>query len=243
MQSHWTEPLRRYCERTDASFWSEPYNAATNAVFLLVAYYAFYEWFKASRKDVFLLILSIEIVAIGLGSFVFHTVATRWSVFADTIPIALFTYTAFAFIARRVFALSPIYAVVSTITFAILHLGFAKLWIFAIGPRFILNQSIGYFPALFALAATGILIIARPTTARQLESGLVIRSGRLLIAAAVVFALGLIFRSLDRAACAMLPIGTHFAWHILIAGAVFLFIRTVQTVTEQSLPDFEKPRA
>jgi hypothetical protein len=241
MQSHWTEPLRRYCERTDASFWSEPYNAATNALFLLVACYAFFEWSKASRKDVFCLILSIEIVAVGLGSFVFHTVATRWSIFADTIPIILFTYSGFAFIARRAFALSPIYVVASTITFAIVHLSLVKLWAFAIGPGFV--QSIAYVPGLFALAAAGTLMLVRPTTVPHRQPGLIIRCGRLLVAAAAVFALGLVFRSLDSAACGILPIGTHFVWHILVAETIFLFVRTVQMFTEQSFPDFEKPGA
>jgi hypothetical protein len=33
----WFRAVNRYCERTDASYWSEPVNALSNAAFLVVA--------------------------------------------------------------------------------------------------------------------------------------------------------------------------------------------------------------
>ena len=34
---NWLETIDGYCERIDASFWSEPLNAVTNVIFLLTA--------------------------------------------------------------------------------------------------------------------------------------------------------------------------------------------------------------
>ena len=34
---NWTAPLDFYCERTSAAFWAEPFNAVSNASFLVAA--------------------------------------------------------------------------------------------------------------------------------------------------------------------------------------------------------------
>ena len=34
---NWFETIDGYCERIDASFWSEPLNAVTNVIFLMTA--------------------------------------------------------------------------------------------------------------------------------------------------------------------------------------------------------------
>ena len=41
----------RYCERVDASFWSEPLNAVSNAAFLVAAGLALLAWVKAGPRD------------------------------------------------------------------------------------------------------------------------------------------------------------------------------------------------
>lgn len=81
--------IDHYCERTDPSLWSEPVNALTNAAFPLGAWFA---WRLAARhtgighrKLVGSLIILMAIV--GFGSFLFHTVATRWAEWGDVIPI------------------------------------------------------------------------------------------------------------------------------------------------------------
>ena len=86
----WSTPVSQYCERTDASFWAEPLNAATNAAFLIAAAAAFLTWRRAGRRDLPVLALIVVVVAVGLGSFTFHTVATRGAALADIIPIAIF---------------------------------------------------------------------------------------------------------------------------------------------------------
>src|SRR5215472_915453 len=81
-----------YCERTGSALDAEPINALTNAAFLVAALDA---WRLMSRNVsgrttglISALILTMALV--GLGSFLFHTVATRWAEWGDVLPIMLF---------------------------------------------------------------------------------------------------------------------------------------------------------
>ena len=53
---------------------------------------AFVHWRRGDRKDWPALALIGVVTAVGIGSFVFHTVATRGAVLADVIHIAVFIY-------------------------------------------------------------------------------------------------------------------------------------------------------
>src|SRR6516164_3088695 len=106
----WSTPVSQYCERTDASFWAEPLNAATNAAFLIAAAAAFLMWRRVGGRDRPALALIIVAVAVGLGSFIFHTVATRGAALADVIPIAIFIYGYLLLALRRLLRLSPVAA-------------------------------------------------------------------------------------------------------------------------------------
>ncbi|HSF92234.1 MAG TPA: ceramidase domain-containing protein, partial [Paracoccaceae bacterium] len=87
----WFASVDGYCERLDASFWAEPVNAITNAAFLIAALVV---WLRTdARKDAGAVALLGILVAIGIGSFLFHTIAQRWAALADTLPILLFILT------------------------------------------------------------------------------------------------------------------------------------------------------
>ena len=47
----------------------------------------------------------------------------------------------------------------------------------------------------------------------------------LLLAAAGVYAIALVFRTIDQEVCSAFPIGTHFLWHSLIGLAAYLSMR------------------
>ena len=85
-----------------------------------------------------------------------------------------------------------------------------------------LNGSQGYFPALILLASYGLFLGRRSHGAATA-----------LIAAAALFSLSLTFRSLDAAACGLIPIGTHFMWHLLngllLGVLLFAFVRGRRT--------------
>jgi hypothetical protein len=207
----WSEPVDFYCERTDASFWSEPVNALSNAAFLIAAALALSLWRRGDRKDWPALALIIIVAAVAVGSFVFHTVATRAAILADVIPIAVFIYGYLLLALVRFLHLRVIAAAAMVVAYAA---GTQALSVLA--PARLLNGSVGYLPALAALIA--VALAAR-------EQGM----GRSLGLAAAVFAISLAFRTADMAICPQFALGVHFVWHMLNAIVLYVLLRTAIT--------------
>jgi len=204
----WSEPLSLYCERTDASFWAEPVNALTNLAFLLAAAAAYAAWPRSEARDPFGLALIGVTVAIGLGSFAFHTLATRGAVWLDVIPIAVFVYGYLWFALRRIFRLAAGPALAILAAFAITSQAFTHAL-----PAGALNGSGEYLPPLAALMAVG--LATRPIAQR-----------RLILNAGAIFTCSLFLRMVDREACVVFPLGTHFLWHLLNAAVLYLLLRS-----------------
>ena len=203
----WSAPIDLYCERTDASFWAEPANALTNGAFLIAAAAAFWLWRRAGSRDWPALALIVVVVAVGLGSFAFHTLATRGAVLADVIPIAIFIYGYLLLALRRFVGLS---AAVSVAIVAVYAVGAQALsWL---APPYALNGSIGYLPPLVAL-----IVVARAARGP-------VRRG--LELAVMIFTVSLALRTIDLAACGTFPLGTHFSWHLLNAVVLYVLLRT-----------------
>ncbi len=203
----WGRAVDLYCERTDPSFWAEPFNAVTNAAFLIAALAAFVRWRRGGAKDWSVLALIVVTAAIGVGSFIFHTVATSGAAKFDTIPIAVFIYGYLLFALRRFHNLSLLVSLGILLAFSAFNYAEAM-----IVPRGALNGSHAYLPALAALVA-----VAWPMRRHE--------AGRWLFAAAATLAVSLTFRSIDMAVCDVLPLGTHFLWHSLNGLALYLLLR------------------
>jgi hypothetical protein len=210
---NWFKPIDHYCERTDPSFWSEPLNAGSNAAFILAALWAFVLWRRAGSRDSPVLFLIGITTAVGIGSFLFHTFANRWSLLADVLPIAVFIYSYFLISMRRYVGLSAGAAVAATIAFAAFNVGFETGWDRLTGGL-TLNGSVGYLPAAMALVGVGLLV-------RQRAPG----PSRALIVAALALLASLTFRTLDVTVCDRWPIGLHYAWHALNAVVLFVLMR------------------
>jgi hypothetical protein len=205
---NWREPVIDYCERLDGGFWAEPLNAVSNAAFLIAAAAAFALLRRQERSDAPAAALVAVTAAVGVGSFVFHTIATRGAMLFDVIPIAVFIYGYFLLALRRFFKLALLPAVAATIAF-----GIASALVDAHVEG--LNGSVSYLPALAALVAFAALLRGgNPGAAKGLA------------AAAAIFLVSLIFRTIDRDICAALPAGTHFLWHLLNACVLWLLLRT-----------------
>jgi hypothetical protein len=204
----WSTPVDLYCERTDASFWAEPANALTNAAFLIAAAAALGSWRRAGGRDRATLALIGVVVAVGLGSFTFHTVATRGAALADVVPIAVFIYGYLLLGLRRLLGLSL--GISAAILVAFILGGQVLSWL---APPHALNGSSDYVPALVALVA---MACAAQGPAR-----------RGLGLAAMIFTVSLALRSVDLAACDAFPLGTHFVWHMLNATVLYVLLRTV----------------
>jgi hypothetical protein len=205
---NWSEPLALYCERTDASLWSEPVNALSNLAFLIAAAAAYGAWRRTDGRDPFALTLIGVTFAIGLGSFAFHTLATRGAVLLDVIPIAIFVYGYLLLALRRILRLGAGLSFGLLIAFV-----FASQGLSLALPAGALNGSGEYLAPLAALMAVGLSVRA-------------IDQRRLILAAGALFTCSLFLRTVDREVCELFWLGTHFIWHLLNAATLYLLLRS-----------------
>jgi hypothetical protein len=213
---NWREPVFDYCERQSAAFWVEPVNALTNAAFLVAAGAAFLLWRRKGGADYPALALIAVTASVGVGSFIFHTVATRGAMLLDVIPIAVFIYGYFLLTLRRFFGLGTELAVAITFAFVAFSYG-----VEATIHEF--NGSAAYLPALASLIVFWALLRfprdgSHPPPHRAASRDFAMAAGMFLVS--------LCLRTIDRAFCAALPLGTHFLWHVLNAAVLFLLLRT-----------------
>ncbi|MEW9918986.1 ceramidase domain-containing protein [Marimonas sp. MJW-29] len=209
----WSAPVDIYCERTDASFWSEPLNAVSNLAFILAALWASREACRRGigRASVWLLIALAFVI--GTGSFLFHTFATRWAGMADTLPILIFilayAVTALALIGHATPERVTLYTVTMAGFFTATGFGIAQL-------NLDLNGTEGYLPALAAMIVISALTWSRSHPATPWFVG-----------ATLTFALSLTFRSFDMALCDVWPYGTHVFWHLLNGTVIALLLQAL----------------
>lgn len=219
MDASWFEPVRAYCERQDAGFWAEPLNAVSNAAFLVAAALA---W-RQARGDAPTRALSLLVGVVGIGSFLFHTFADRWSMLADVIPIGLFIYAYFLLALRRFHGFGPVAGFAATLAFAAFSFGLTPALDALTGRSLaaLSNGSIDYLPALLALFGVGAPLLASGEERRR-------RAGRALLGAGALFGLSLVFRTMDVALCPVLPTGTHPLWHLCNAAVLFWLVQAAR---------------
>ncbi|SOH92449.1 Ceramidase [Monaibacterium marinum] len=195
----WTAQVDNYCERTDFSFWAEPVNAASNAAFLIAA---FVVWrIVRDRPDWGVRALLLILTAIGIGSFLFHTVASRWASTADVVPIMVFILVYLWLATVRMLELPRWAGFVAVALFFPFTAAVSSAVVAITGG---LNGSEGYVPTMLLIAGYGLWLLPRkPATGR----GLLIGAGLLT--------LSLTARSVDEALCEVVPLGTHWLWHLL----------------------------
>ena len=203
-----------YCERLDAGFWAEPFNAATNAAFLVAALAALLLWRRQGRRDKVVLVLILLVFAIGIGSFLFHTMPNGWTVMADVVPIQLFAFGYFAFALRRYFGASALVTAAGTLAFFGLALALSYAGRALLPPP--ASGSAGY--AAFFLGLIGMAAALPRQPALSLQR-------KFLALAGIAFAVSLTMRSIDFAVCVGLPLGTHWLWHLLNALVLYWLLR------------------
>ena len=208
-----TRAIDSYCERVDASYWSEPLNAITNLAFIIAAILM---W-RRSQGDGLARLLSGILGAIGVGSFLFHTHAQVWAAIADVAPIVLFILVYIFAINRHVWRLGAWGALGLTALF--FPYAAATIPIFDQLP---IGSTSGYAPVpLLILIYAGLLWRREPVLARGFVVG------------AAILILSMTARTLDEPLCAVLPMGTHLWWHILnavmLAWMIEVYLRHVRT--------------
>jgi hypothetical protein len=194
-----------YCERTGPGFWAEPFNALTSLAYLLAAWAVWRAHRRPGRRID--RVLGALLAAIGMGSALFHLLATPWARLLDEAPILVFQLTFLWAYGRGIVNLAR--GPVAGLLVAFLA---AVLW----GRQSpgVLNGSIPYLPALLVAVVLGVYHARTQPVERTT-----------LIAGVACVTAALLCRIVDLEACDALPIGTHFLWHVLTAAALYLFVR------------------
>ncbi len=221
-----------YCERgLSSAFWAEPLNAVTNGGFILAALAGAVMIAKrpSYERSLWQIFFVLNFIAIGVGSFLFHTVPNVDTALADTGPIGIFMLTYLIFALRHLVGANRLVTALAIAAF----IGFMVMafkmqcWDGRIGFSLdvppgaqakCLNGSLGYGPALLAM-----WLIAASLGLRRHPAA------SLIFAAALTFMVSLTFRSLDQRLCADWVVlghrmGTHFIWHLLNSLTLFLLL-------------------
>lgn len=194
-------PIDLYCERLGIEFWAEPVNALTNLAFVAAGFWGVF----AARRNAagtFVQVLGWWVVAIGCGSFLFHTFANRLTIWLDIVPIATLVLV-FSFFALHRFA-GYGKAVAVAILIVFLAVAGAATWAVPDWLRIASNGTTGYLPAFLAMLVFGVLCLWRGSPV-----------GWYMLAAGCIFVVSATSRMLDLVVCDAFPLGTHFLWHLL----------------------------
>lgn len=191
----WLTPVDGYCERLAPGLWAEPVNALTNLAFVLVGLWMFGRCRGLAMGQV----LAAVLVAIGIGSGLFHTFANRLTGLMDVLPILAFILIYIYAATRDFLGARPWLAGLAVVGF--LPFAAATVPLFAMVP--VLGVSAGYWPVVAMIVMYAAVL--RGAVGRGLAIG------------AAILTASLVARSVDEVLCDVLPLGTHFLWHLLNA--------------------------
>jgi hypothetical protein len=201
--STWFNSVDIYCERLDASFWSEPINAISNLSFIVAGLFL---WRLRSSRST---LMAALIVLIGLGSFSFHTYANRLTGLLDVLAIALYLIV-FAFLIPKQWSRSSMLIQLGSVLILIASIVLAHLLMSHLKPALPWLPSGMYLGAWLAL-----LLYALVTQYSNMPAA------RFLWLAVIVFPFSLLSRQLDMPLCESIG-GSHWLWHLLNGLTLYL---------------------
>ena len=198
-----------YCERVGMGLFAEPLNAVSNVSFLLAAWAA---WVLATRTGTLsagVRVLIALAASVGIGSILWHTYPTMLTLLLDIIPILIFIVWFIWLYTRDIVGMRTQFAAASTAAFLL-----ATFLVIPLSG--VLHGALVYTPGLIVTLVLGVFHAREQRAARFT-----------LLAAAGVYLAALFFRTIDNEVCPVLPIGTHFLWHLLIGLVTYLAMRAL----------------
>lgn len=214
------QALDQYCERTDASFFSEPLNFATNLAFALAAILLWrrLQQIPSHRRQPGSTFLVVNMMAIAIGSAMFHSFATVWSKAADVIPINIFLLSyLFCFLKWQAGASTQ--GVIAGLSV----FGLLTALLPLLTNHELANGSEMYFGAWMSLFGIACYLLGKPG----------VKERWLVPTAAICLSISLTLRTIDMRVCEAWPYGTHFGWHTLNGIVLYLLGRSYITSHRQ----------
>ena len=213
----WFQPLNNYCERQFAGFWGEPVNALTNLTFIILGMALALK----TKTNKFCFYLSMQIIFIGIASLIFHTFANSLGALLDVLSIIVFG-TTYIFAVNLCF-LNAGYFLSFFIAILLVPFSFVVsfLTVAAFGD---LNGSSWYISFV-------ILFLIYAFLMREIST----QFSRVLIYSTLFFLISIIFRSIDQAFCNIIPVGTHFIWHIMNGILLSLLVWSFYRLSDPNL--------
>ena len=206
-----------YCEDAIAlaSFPIEPVNTASNAVIVMFGLASLYVTSQRAPKSYDLYALGALLTATGIGSGLWHGLREPWALAFDVTPGLLFLFALAFCWARRLWTVVGGLALLVAFYFAF---QFSRDYFGAIQPRWVAIAP--------AVVLTGMALVIQ--TAFRSKTAALLGLGAILSS---LTALG--WRTFDMTACAYVPFGTHFLWHIFNSGGSFMAVLSL-IVLEQA---------
>jgi hypothetical protein len=185
---------------------AEPWNAISSLAFIIPVIY----WgirLKGRYKEYPFLTLCLPLLfAGGIGSTLFHAFRySKYLLWMDVLPIAILTLLVGIYFWYKILPKTWMVAVVVIVSITIRALLF-KRWLFTLDGHMAVN--VAYFINGFMIFLPGLVLLIKSK----------FLGGWHLVIACLVFIVSLTFRQIDNIQPPLLPMGTHWLWHV--TGAV-----------------------
>ena len=200
-----------YCETLSwagNTFPAEPLNTVSNGVIVGFGIASAYYVAKRAPKAVDLYVLSGLLMATGVGSGLWHGLREPWALAFDVTPGLFFLFALVFCWARRLWGYigAAVFLLAFFLAFRVStqYWGVVQRWV-ALAP---------------VVVGAGLVLIAQTYvySKRAALGGAVALSSALM---------ALFFRTIDLDACAYVPFGTHFLWHVFLSGGSFVGVMTL----------------
>jgi hemolysin III len=199
----------RYVETNFARLFVEPCNAITAAIFVAIVVFFMVRMWGRFRQHPFLCLAIPVLLLGGIGGTIYHALrAYKVFFYMDVVPIVLLVAMGSVYLWVRLrprgWQVMALLAVIVTFAAVAGHFLF-------IGERHV--AIIVQYLGLAVLVLTPVAIVLVRTNYRH---------SQIIKLALVCFGFAILFRFLDPVSAPVLPIGTHWLWHVLGAATTAL---------------------
>jgi hypothetical protein len=202
-------PMAAYCEHAFLRRLDQPFNVYSNIAFLIAA--VLVVWLRRRQPSRSSWFIAALLVATGATGAWWHVAMTPAAHTADLIASGALSMLMAYLVMRYVFY-RPVWMCVGVLPL----LYIAGMGLPVESGQWIAPGSVPILPAAALLFMSGAWLALRRSIA-----------GLYLLMASFWLAGGFILLGIDRPGCGIIPIGTHFGWHLLAAATVLTLARAI----------------